>query len=139
MWTVGYEGEALEELKDELSLRLFGRKLSEALEQGICVRCGARVRLEDFRDELSKKEYYLSGLCQRCQDEVWDGGLLEVDSELQNYITVTRAKKKAGSVAIPTSTEAPEMPTWEIIRHFGLIKREGFYGKILEFRKKKGR
>ena len=28
------------------------------------------------------------------------------------------------------------MPTWEIIRHFGLIKREGFYEKLLEFRKK---
>lgn len=27
---------------------------------------------EEFRDELSRKEYQISGLCQNCQDEVFD-------------------------------------------------------------------
>ena len=26
-----------------------------------------------FRDELSRKEYEISGLCQKCQDDVYGG------------------------------------------------------------------
>lgn len=25
----------------------------------------------DFRDDLSRKEYAISGMCQNCQDSVW--------------------------------------------------------------------
>lgn len=31
--------------------------------------CGGEAK--DFRDELSRKEYSISGLCQRCQDEIF--------------------------------------------------------------------
>jgi len=92
---VSYEGEALKELKDGLAKKLFGRTLSESLEKHICVRCGRPVNDGDFRDEVSKKEYYLSGLCQKCQDEIWDRGLIDADVDIQNYIVVTRAKNKA--------------------------------------------
>jgi hypothetical protein len=27
--------------------------------------------MEDFRDALSKREYQISGLCQKCQDEMF--------------------------------------------------------------------
>ncbi len=27
-----------------------------------------------FRDDLSKREYCISGLCQQCQDSVFEGG-----------------------------------------------------------------
>lgn len=38
---------------------------------GICPLCPNAIHMEDFRDELSRKEYKISGLCQKCQDEVF--------------------------------------------------------------------
>lgn len=35
----------------------------------ICSYCGSTIK--GFKDELSKKEYKISGLCQNCQDEVF--------------------------------------------------------------------
>lgn len=43
-------------------------------ERGLCSWCGAVVRLEDFRDNLSIDEFYTSGFCQKCQDETWEDG-----------------------------------------------------------------
>lgn len=37
---------------------------------GLCVDCGGQAL--KFDDELSKKEYSISGLCQKCQDEVFE-------------------------------------------------------------------
>ena len=41
---------------------------------GNCAWCGAsKDKVQNgFRDELSKKEYQISALCQSCQDEVFD-------------------------------------------------------------------
>ncbi len=35
----------------------------------VCSVCEANVKSSDFKDELSRKEFSLSGLCQVCQDE----------------------------------------------------------------------
>ena len=40
--------------------------------EGICPFCGKLIQIEEFRDELSKKEFALSGLCQSCQDDFFD-------------------------------------------------------------------
>jgi len=48
----------------------FGR--TTAIETNMCVSCNEGIR--DFRDDLSKREYVISGLCQRCQDEVFGAG-----------------------------------------------------------------
>ena len=45
----------------------------EAVEQDRCPTCGSPIREEDFRDELSKREYRISGMCQKCQDSVFGG------------------------------------------------------------------
>ena len=37
---------------------------------GRCV-CGAQVAEDSFRDEASYSEFYLSGLCQECQDQIF--------------------------------------------------------------------
>jgi len=38
-----------------------------------CVACGSlNVKKEDFRDELSWREFGISHLCQKCQNEVFD-------------------------------------------------------------------
>lgn len=53
---------------------MFGR--STAIKEDKCipspVGCGGPAT--DFRDELSRKEYSISGLCQSCQDLVFGGG-----------------------------------------------------------------
>ena len=45
----------------------FGKAVDEA-KQGICPFCHKVVDKDSFRDELSKKEFSISGLCQACQD-----------------------------------------------------------------------
>ena len=37
----------------------------------LCPFCRIKVNPEDFQDELSKKEYFISGLCQSCQDKMF--------------------------------------------------------------------
>jgi hypothetical protein len=38
------------------------------IEEGKCPFCTEMVKDSDFRDDLSRKEFKLSGLCQFCQD-----------------------------------------------------------------------
>jgi len=58
---------------DKVAKDAFGRTRTEALSFNICVDCGNPA--EDFNDEVSAKEYTLSGFCQECQDKVFgDGG-----------------------------------------------------------------
>lgn len=47
----------------------FGDMLKRK-EQGICATCGKQVG--EFRDELSRREFKISGMCQECQDEVFE-------------------------------------------------------------------
>ena len=49
---------------------MFGR--TTAIENEMCVSCKEDIR--DFRDDLSKREYAISGLCQQCQDGVFGAG-----------------------------------------------------------------
>lgn len=46
--------------------------MMQARKQGVCPFCREPVDPNDpnsFRDELSKREYKISGLCQKCQDD----------------------------------------------------------------------
>jgi hypothetical protein len=56
---------------DTISLNLsrVGRARSLAIAGRSCVTCGKRADL--FRDSLSVKEYHISGMCQKCQDEIF--------------------------------------------------------------------
>lgn len=56
---------AIEQVLDEL----FGRTMN--IIANSCVACGQTS--DFFRDELSRKEFTISGLCQACQDEVFGG------------------------------------------------------------------
>ena len=40
----------------------------DRVEAGNCPFCGRQVDGGSFRDELSRKEFRISGLCQSCQD-----------------------------------------------------------------------
>ena len=46
----------------------FGKEVEE-VKKGLCPFCHTEVG--EFRDELSRKEYTISGLCQKCQDETF--------------------------------------------------------------------
>jgi len=57
---------------DNLAKHLYGRTKEEALAKGICISCGKKAN--SFTDEISKKEYRISGMCQTCQDEFFVEG-----------------------------------------------------------------
>mgnify|MGYP003652510887 CR=1 FL=1 len=38
---------------------------------GVCATCPSAIEEKHFRDDLSKKEYAISGMCQDCQDSVF--------------------------------------------------------------------
>ena len=44
----------------------------EWIAKGCCPICHNKIG--EFKDDLSKKEYEISGMCQDCQDEFFDKG-----------------------------------------------------------------
>ena len=56
---------------DNFAKKAFGRSPTEAKEKGVCVFCGNKIKMEDFKNQLSIKEYEISGLCQKCQDDTF--------------------------------------------------------------------
>jgi hypothetical protein len=38
----------------------------------LCPVC--KEEIHTFRDALSEKEYQISGMCQKCQDNIWPSG-----------------------------------------------------------------
>jgi hypothetical protein len=49
----------------------FGKEVA-MVKKNKCPFCRRPVKDSDFRDDLSRKEYKISGLCQRCQDETFE-------------------------------------------------------------------
>lgn len=48
-------------------------KEMENLKNGLCVFCkSTKLSREDFKDELSWKEFQTSGMCQKCQDKLFN-------------------------------------------------------------------
>jgi hypothetical protein len=41
----------------------------EKIDQGLCPFCGEKIG--KFKDEISIREFKISGLCQKCQDETF--------------------------------------------------------------------
>jgi len=66
----------MDSFKDELSLNTFGRARSVAISGQSCVCCGGRADI--FTDELSRKEFSISGFCQVCQDDFFNNDEEEV-------------------------------------------------------------
>lgn len=60
----------LQALIDEVALQNFGR--NEKTHPDCCVTCGSeKIGAADFRDEVSVKEFAISRMCQKCQDETF--------------------------------------------------------------------
>tara|TARA_R110000824_G_scaffold346176_1_gene532899 strand:- start:140 stop:364 length:225 start_codon:yes stop_codon:yes gene_type:complete len=43
--------------------------LADRIINGCCTYCN--ITLDEFRDEISAKEYSISGMCQSCQDKTF--------------------------------------------------------------------
>ena len=43
----------------------------ENVEKGICPFCKEQVKMSTFRNERSKREFKISGLCQECQNKMF--------------------------------------------------------------------
>jgi len=54
---------------DDIGRKQFGRSRTESIERDICLFCGEPAI--EFRDALSEKEYTISALCQKCQDDIF--------------------------------------------------------------------
>lgn len=46
-----------------------GVDTEKSIREDVCVMCGQKA--QDFRDLLSQKEFSISGICQKCQDETF--------------------------------------------------------------------
>jgi hypothetical protein len=60
----------LQELKDNLAMESFGISLREAWEKGICIDCRQEA-LPNCYSDAGEKEYRISGLCEKCFDELF--------------------------------------------------------------------
>jgi hypothetical protein len=58
-----------EQFKDDIAMIIFGRSVALAKAGNQCVSCGKPA--DNFRDELSQREYNISQLCQTCQDDIF--------------------------------------------------------------------
>ena len=50
---------------------ITGGDRREAITSKTCPCGGSTVTLDSFKDELSLKEFHISGMCQTCQDSVF--------------------------------------------------------------------
>ena len=46
-------------------------EMLEKIDNGQCPTCGRKIKEGEFRNEISKKEFKISGMCQECQDNVF--------------------------------------------------------------------
>ena len=52
------------------AFRLFPKML-KLIDENKCTNCKKEIREQDFTDELSKKEYSISGMCQTCINKIF--------------------------------------------------------------------
>ena len=62
----------MENVREEMGQKAFGRSRRLALAGKQCIKCGT-FDLK-FRDDISFDEYFISVLCQACQDEIFHPG-----------------------------------------------------------------
>ena len=56
---------------DNAITSIFGINRRESIERKECVFCSTEVELDSFKDEVSLKEFHISGICQDCQDKAF--------------------------------------------------------------------
>jgi len=69
---------------------VFGVDRVQTITEAFCVSCDSENNnAASFRDDLSRKEYAISGMCQSCQDDIF--GVGEPDDEPEDPYTDAEA------------------------------------------------
>ena len=58
----------MEKVLDDLTKKIFNKSRTETIKTNQCMTCNKPAT--GFRDDISRKEYTISGMCQDCQDEL---------------------------------------------------------------------
>jgi hypothetical protein len=61
----------LKELSDSLNREAFGETIQEANDAGRCISCKLQA-IERCYSEAGRKEFYISGMCERCFDDAFE-------------------------------------------------------------------
>ena len=61
-------------LKEDILMKVFPDALKNRRENK-CPFCGETINMDNFKDDLSRREFEISGMCQKCQDDFFTGGL----------------------------------------------------------------
>ena len=64
------KSEEIEQFLEDLAVESFGNSRKESFDKLLCVICGKAA--SSFDNLVAAKEYKISGLCQTCQNEVFD-------------------------------------------------------------------
>jgi len=62
---------ALQEVKDTIAKDLYGQTTEEAVATGLCIQC-KQPAIQNCYSEEGKREYYISGLCEKCFDKIFE-------------------------------------------------------------------
>ena len=81
---------------DAMLTSVFGVDRVKTISGGTCVSCDAEsIIASSFDDDLSRKEYSISGMCQSCQDDVF-GVSDEDEDDYDDYEDDEQALASAG-------------------------------------------
>lgn len=59
----------IQNLLNDLAKHITGKDPSE----GFCATCGSdKIKPEDFKDDMSRRDFTIGGMCQACQDSVFE-------------------------------------------------------------------
>ena len=79
---------------DDALTSLFGVDRQQTIRDGECISCDAEgIIASSFSDDISKKEYSISGMCQSCQDDLFGA---DEDDEPEDYEDDEAAFTSAG-------------------------------------------
>jgi len=71
MSTPSKKSPQMHEFLENLSIKMFkGVSRAVSIAENVCVCCKGDA--STFTDELSIKEFSISGMCQKCQDEIFE-------------------------------------------------------------------
>ena len=60
----------VQEAIDKISTKAFNNTQKRANNRAECICCGGWIM--GFKDEVSVREYHITGMCQACQDKVYE-------------------------------------------------------------------
>ena len=58
-------------MNKEIMKKLGFKDHVQCVEELKCPFCKSQIDNAEFRNEISKREYHISGLCQKCQDKMF--------------------------------------------------------------------